>query len=150
MNILPSYQNQYVIIFLSIIISFLAVSCSQSKYYQCEQIIKIANNVAQQTHQLINDQTSHQIEAKTWMQAAEVMAKAARQLEDLSIKDTKLINYQVDLARIYRTNSQVTYDIIQAIENKDITAAQAAQKKARTAGELERKLGSNINDYCLN
>jgi exopolysaccharide biosynthesis protein len=150
MNILPTCQKKNVIIFLSIIISFLAVACGETKYSQCEQIITIANSVAQKTHQLIDINTSHKIEIKTWIKAAELMAKAAQQLEALPIKDAELINYQADLAKVYRTNSQVTYDMIQAWEDKDIVAAQAAQTEAKTAGELERKLGDGINDYCLN
>jgi hypothetical protein len=150
MSILPSDRNQYVVSFLSIIISFLTISCGETKYSQCEQILTIANSVAQQTHQLIDIKTSHQIETKTWMQAAELMAKAAQKLETLPIKDAKLIKYQADLAKIYRTNSQVTYDMIQALEDKDIVAAQAAQTEAKTAGQLEQELGNGINAYCLN
>lgn len=150
MSILPSSQNQYLVIFLSIITSLLSVACGETKYSQCEQIITIANSVAQQTHQLIELKTSQQIEAKTWMQGAEIMAKAAQKLEALPIKDAKLINYQADLAKIYRTNSQVTYDMIQAWQNKDLVAAQTAQTKVQTVGELERKLGNEINFYCLN
>ncbi len=150
MNIVSSCQNQYAIVFLSIIISFLAVACGETKYSQCEQIIKIANSAAQQTHQLINIPNARKMEIQTWMQAAEVMAKAARQLEALPIKDAKLINYKADLAKIYRTNSQVTYDMIQALQDKDIAAAQAAQTEAKIAGELEQELGNGINAYCLN
>ncbi len=150
MKILPGFSNQYIVISLSIIISFLVISCGKTRYSQCEQIIMIANGVAQQTHQLIAVENNQPIETKTWLQAAEIMATAAQQLEALSIRDVQLNNYQADLAKIYRTNSQVTYDMIQAWEDKNVVAAQAAQAKVRTTGELEQKLGNEINLYCFN
>jgi hypothetical protein len=144
-----NYRYNFPLIFISILISFIPVGCSEPKYTQCEQIIQIANGVARKTKQLTNNQTEQTIEMKSWLQAADLMIKAAQQLEALPLNDPKLLKYQTTLAKIYRTNSEATYAIIKAWENKDIDAAKIAQADVQIVGILEKQLATGINAYCL-
>ena len=146
--------NYYVIFCLSICLGVLVASCSDTKYAQCEQIIQIANSVVSEKSKLIDTNNSTDIsadadlESKTWLQAARMIAQAAQKLENVDLQDPKLINYQTDLAQIYRIYARATYDAVKAWENKNIKALQIAHTDAEKAGQLEEKLGSAINNYC--
>ncbi|MDJ0688506.1 MAG: hypothetical protein QNJ41_08345 [Xenococcaceae cyanobacterium MO_188.B32] len=142
-------HNYSVILCLSIFIGLLTVSCSDTKYAQCEQIIQIANNVVNEKTKLIDTNNStEEIESTTWLQAARTIAQAAQKLENIELQDPKLIKYQTDLAQIYRIYSRATYDAVRAWEHKNIKALQIAHTDAERAGQLEEKLGNVINNYC--
>lgn len=142
-----SYNN-YLLIGLIFGISFLLSSCEQNKYVQCKQIITLANSVARETKKITTNKSVEKNEIKSWLNAAELMTNAAEKMETLPIKDPQLINYLADLVKIYRTNSEATYNIVKARESRNLQAAQAAQADVKLAGEWEKKLNSGINDYC--
>jgi hypothetical protein len=142
-------QENLNLITIVIIINFLTTSCSESKYAQCEQIIKIANTVAKETKQITKSNNEAIQDMKSWLQAADIMARAAQQLENLPLEDPNLLKYQSTLTKVYRTNSEATYAIIKAWENKDINAAKVAKEDVETAGKLEKELGTMMNAYCL-
>ena len=149
MTTILSDRNNYSVIFcLSLLISLLTASCSETKYTQCEQIIKFANNVVQEKTKLIDTNNSENMESKTWLKAAGMITQAAQQLESIPLRDPKLINYQANLAQIYRIYSQATYDAVKAWENKNIKALETAHTDAEKAGLLEEKLGNSLNTYC--
>ena len=149
MTTILSDRHSYSVIFcLSTLVSLLGVSCSETKYAQCEQIIQIANGVVNEKTKLIDSNNSTDVESKTWLQAARTIAQAAQKLENIELQDPKLIKYQTDLAQVYRIYSQATYDAVQAWENKNIQALQVAHTDAERAGQLEEKLGNVINNYC--
>lgn len=140
----------YSVIFcLGILVSSLAVSCGETKYAQCEQIIQIANGVVNEKTKLIDTSDSTKIESKTWLQAARMIYQAAQKLEGVNLQDPKLIEYQSDLAQVYRIYSQATYDAVQAWESKNLQALQVAHTDAEKAGQWEEKLGKIINNYCV-
>lgn len=147
-TILSDRNNHSVIFCLSILVSLLAVSCNETKYTQCDQIIQFANSVVQEKTKLIDTNNSENMESKTWLQAARMITQAAQQIEAIPLRDPKLINYQANLAQIYRVYSQATYDAVKAWENKNIEALQTAHTDAERAGELEEKLGNSLNTYC--
>ena len=149
MRTILSDRNNYSVVFcLSIFVSLITVGCGETKYAQCEQIIQIANRVVSEKTKLIDTESSANIESKTWLQAARTIAQAAQKLENVDLQDPKLINYQTDLAQIYRIYARTTYDAVKAWENKNIKALQIAHTDAEKAGQLEEKLGSAINNYC--
>lgn len=147
-TILSDRFSYSVIVCLSILVGSLAVSCGETKYVQCEQIIQIANNVVNEKTKLIDSSDLDTIESKTWLKEARSIAQAAKKLEQIKLKDPKLIEYQSDLAQVYRIYSQATYDAVKAWENKNIQALQLAHTHAQKAGQLEAKLGQVINNYC--
>lgn len=149
MTTIFSDRHNYAVIFcLSLLISLFTASCSETKYTQCEQIIQITNGVVEEKTKLIGNNDSENIESKTWLQAARMIAQASSQIENIHLKDPKLINYQADLAQVYRIYSYATYDAVKAWESKNIEALQTAHTDAERAGKLEEKLGNLINAYC--
>lgn len=140
--------NKVIICCLSMLVSLLANSCSDTKYIQCEQIIQIANSVVREKNKLIDNNSSVDIENKTWLQAARMINQAALRVEAINLQDPQLIKYQTDLAQVYRIYSQATYDAVRAKESQNRKALQVAHTDAEKAGRLEAKLGSVINNYC--
>ncbi|MGF1539688.1 MAG: hypothetical protein ACFCU5_04430 [Pleurocapsa sp.] len=129
-------------------------SCSDAnaKYSQCEQIFKIAHQVNQEAKSI----KSMNAEAKdipqnlkNWLEAADLMEQAARQIQALEFNNAELIKYQTGLANIYQIYSQATYDAVQARESKNINALISARDRASTAEAIQQKLVRDINSYCL-
>ncbi|AFZ34224.1 hypothetical protein Sta7437_0629 [Stanieria cyanosphaera PCC 7437] len=148
MNLTKIYYHKYLLIGFIFSIHSLLISCEENKYTQCEQIITLANSVASETKKIITNKSVENNEIKNWLNAAEIMTKAAEKMESLPIKDPQLLHYLGDFVKIYRTNSEATYSIVKARESRNLVAAQAAQADVKLAGEWERKLSSGINDYC--
>ena len=141
------YLRRYGIIFpVSIVISFLTLSCAETKFSQCEKIYSIANSVASETESLTN--SGQETEMKTWLQAADTMEKAAQDMKSLNISDSKLQEYQSGFIKMYKAYAESTRNIVKAREIKDVAAAKNAQKKVQKAGDLEQELGNGINSYC--
>lgn len=137
-----------IILGLGVVVSSLVVSCGETKYAQCGQIIQIANGVVEAKTQLIDTRDSSNIETKTWLQAAKMISQAAQKVENVNLQDPKLIEYQSDLAQVYRIYAKATYDAVKAWENKNIQALQVANIDAAKAGQWEEKLGTLINSHC--
>ena len=135
-----------------IVFNLVLASCSETKYTQCEQIFKIAHQVNSEAKNIENvNSVANELpqEMKSWLEAANLMNKAAQQIQALPINNVQLIKYQTGLANIYQIYSQATYDAVQARESKNINALISARDRANTAGEIQQKLVDEINSYCL-
>jgi hypothetical protein len=134
---------------LIIMIVNLISGCSVSKNSQCQQIFQIANHVSKETRNLSLSSSKEGLkDMKIWLQAADLMNKAAEQLQSLSIEDARLIEYQNKLAQIYHLYSQATYDAVNARETKNIEALKSARHDAEIAGKLKQESIEGINRYC--
>jgi hypothetical protein len=139
--------RQYILLLpLSAIISLCLTSCGETKFAQCEKILTVVNQVADQTKPLVN--TDKPVDKIIWLQAADTMEQAANNMNSLPIADTKLQEYQTGFTKMYRDYSQATRDIIKAREDRDRLAAEAAIQKVKQAGQLEQEIGTGINQYC--
>lgn len=131
------------------LLSLFTVGCEENKAAQCEQIFQIAQDVSEnnQNASYIGDQQS--FEMKSWLQAANNFSQAADNITALKINHRELINYQNQLATVYRIYSQATYDAVTARENKNLSALKSARNDATKAGEIQHELIKKINTYCL-
>jgi hypothetical protein len=127
---------------------WLTAGCTYQKTTQCQEIIAIANEASHQAKQITYNSKEKVVAMKNWLQAANIMTMAAKQIEALPIKDPQLINYQGNLASIFRIYSQATYDAVQAREKKNLSALKMAHDSAQEAGKLNQVLVTKINDYC--
>jgi hypothetical protein len=135
------------VILLSIFLCFCTISCGD-KFSQCQQIIKIANRVVTETKDLTISDRPTTKELNTWLEAAKTVENASKEMKSLNVKDAQLVNYKDSFSSIYQTNSQATYEIVKAIEDRDIAIAKMAQEKVKKAGKLEEEIGTKFNDYC--
>ena len=122
--------------------------CENRKYSQCQSIIAIANQATGRVQEITNDSTTEKQYTANWLQAADIMKVAAKEIEALSIDDPQLIDYQNNLATIFRVYARATYDAVAAREKKNISALQAASNNAREIAKVNRDLVTKINSYC--
>ncbi|MEL6927751.1 MAG: hypothetical protein AAFO95_03850 [Cyanobacteria bacterium J06600_6] len=130
-------------------LSFLVFGCESPKYSQCEPIFAIARDVNQSNQNLNQVSNRQSLEMKVWLQAAHQFTQADARLRALRIESRELMQYQNQLARIYRIYAQATYDAVRARENKNFSALESARNNAAQAGILQRQLIQEINTYCL-
>ena len=83
------------------------------------------------------------------LQVADVFEQGAQAMESLELKDTKLQEYQRNFAQFYRNQAQVPRDFIAARDRKDISAAKLALQNLQKLDNTEKKLVTQINNYCL-
>ena len=126
----------------------LTVGCSNQKYSQCQSIIALANAANNQAQQVTETAPETVVALKSWLQASSIMSKAAQQIESLPTKDPQLIQYQENLASVFRIYSQAIYEAVKARENKNLSALKVARENAQKAGELNQTLVTEINSYC--
>ena len=131
------------------ILAWFVVGCdNRQKYTRCQEIIAIANGVANQAQEVAESSQETTVEMKTWLQTADIMTVAANQIEAVPVRDPQLIGYQGNLASVFRIYSQATYDAVKARENKNLSALKIARDNAQKAGQLNQALVTKINNYC--
>ncbi|NES25795.1 MAG: hypothetical protein F6K41_44615 [Symploca sp. SIO3E6] len=131
---------------LTAAVSFLSVSCGNTKVQECNQIIQIANKVVGEVNELTNSgQLSN---PQVALQAADAMEKASPEMEAIEVKDEQLKNYQTSFASMYRDTSQATRDFIAAFQKKDWQGSELASTKLQKATASETQLITDINAYC--
>jgi hypothetical protein len=127
---------------------WMTAGCTYQKTTQCQEIIAIANEASYQAKQITDNSKETVVAMKNWLQAANIMTIAAKQIEAIPIKDPQLIDYQNNLASIFRIYSQATHDAVQAREKKNLSALKMARDSAQEAGKLNQVLVAKINNYC--
>ena len=135
-------------IFLSSLLGLLAVGCEENKLAQCEQIFQVAHHVNANNLELSRLDEVQLVGLENWLQAAEEMHRSAEAIETLKLDNSKLIQYQNQLATVYRIYSQSTHDAVTARENKNLEALESARSDAIKAG-MQQNLVREINAFCL-
>jgi len=131
---------------LTVAVSFLSVSCGDTRIQECNQIIQVANKVVTKANELVND--GKLSNPQMVLQTADAMDKASQEMEAIEIKDEQLQNYQAGFASMYRDTSQATRDFVTASEKKDRQGAEMASTKLQKATASEKQLVTDINTYC--
>lgn len=134
------------IIFLSTAIGLLTASCADTRYSQCKQIIQISIQVKEQIEQLCQDCESEN--SQEALQVADVMESSATKMAAIEIDYEELQGYQSGFVGLYRGWSQATRDFVEALNQKDIKAAQSAKEKLQQFGSQEKEIVDGINNYC--
>ena len=138
----------YTSVLVKIALSLLILGC-EDKFSQCEPIFQIAHHVSDRSKELNYTGARQLTEIESWLQTAGMMNRAADKLEALKTENSKLIEYQNELATVYRIYSQATYNAVKARENKNIEILKSARNDAEKAGKMQRNLVREINAYCL-
>ena len=142
---MPSLRR-FTVIFLCSVINFLFVSCAETRYSQCKQIIETTMNIANETRTLSDDGKSK--EPQEALQVADAFEEAAQEMETISIQDEQLSEYRDGFAQMYVGMSQATRSFIAALNQKDVSGAKSAKEKLQKLGNTERELVNGINNYC--
>ena len=109
---------------------FLAIGCESNKTAQCQQIFQIARSVNKSYQDLGFGDEQQLIEVDSWLEVANKLNSAADNIQALQIDYSQLVEYQNQLATVYRIYSQATYDAVRARENKNLDALKSARNDA--------------------
>ena len=134
------------IIFLSTAIGLLAASCADTRYSQCKQIIQISIQVKGEIEKLCQDCESEN--SQEALQVADVMESSAAKMAAIEVDYEELQGYQGGFVELYQGWSQATRDFVEALNQKDIKAAQLAKEKLQQFGSKEKEIVDGINNYC--
>jgi molybdenum-dependent DNA-binding transcriptional regulator ModE len=136
----------FVLLPLTVALSLLTASCSESKISQCNKIIEVANKAVNETKSITNG--TQQINPKATLKAADAMEKASKEMESIRVSDQKLQDYQSRFIKMYREMSKATRDFVAAYEKKNRPAAEGAVAELKKATAPEKQLVDDINIYC--
>ena len=142
-------SSKSLLAFANIMLSLLIFGCESNKFAQCKQIFQIARDVTTDNRELTRRDREQLGELEGWLQAAGTMDRAADKLDALNIDNSQLIQYQSQLATIYRIYSQATYDALNARENQNLASLKSARSDAEKAGEMQRNLVREIDAFCV-
>lgn len=141
-----SLRRYAVILPLSAAISFLMVSCGESKSSQCKNIINVANQAVADSKTFTNG--GQKTDPNTMLKAADAMDKAAKDMETIKVQDRQLKEHQTGFIKMYRDTSQAMRTFVAAYQKKDRAATDTALKRLQQATSPEKNLVSQINTYC--
>ncbi|MBW4576687.1 MAG: hypothetical protein KME08_15535 [Aphanothece sp. CMT-3BRIN-NPC111] len=137
-----------VIVPMAVVISFLSVSCGESKVSQCKKLINTANQTVKEANEVTNGGQTRNPD--TMLKAADNMDKAAKEMEALKVSDERLKEYQAGYIKMYRDTSTATRDLVGAFKKKERQAVNVALKNLQQAIVPEPQLVSGVNKYCNN
>lgn len=139
---------------LFVAIGLIASSCSEGKLSQCRKLIDVANQVVSDVQTVAQNTSST---AATGSSAesiavinkvAEAADKANIRMEELTLTDDRLENFQTRYAAMYTEIGQTTRDMLAAAEEKDRQAGKDAYDAFKAATSQEGTLVEEINAYC--
>ena len=142
-------SNKSVFLLAIALLNLFMFGCENNKQAQCEQIFQIARNVNKEGLQTSYVEREAPLEISSWLAAARKFDQTAEQIETLNITNSQLINYQNQLATVYRIYSHATYDAVRARENQNFIALKSARNDAIKAGQVQKELIQKINNFCL-
>lgn len=131
---------------MTVAISFLTVSCGESKVSQCQKIINVANQAS--TEAKVLTKGGQPIDPDAMVKAADTMDKAAQAMEAIKLSDNKLKEYQTGFSKMYRDTSTAMRGLVEPLKNKDRQKVFATLKTLRQAIVPEPQLVSGLNTYC--
>jgi hypothetical protein len=131
----------------------LVSSCSESRLSQCRKLINVANQVvtdvqavAQNASTSASGSTNNSTEVITRVANAANSAKI--NMEELSLNDTQLQDFQNRYATMYAEIYDTTNAMLDASESRDREAGRQAYSAFQAATSQESTLVSEINQYC--
>lgn len=142
-----SFFRQYKLIFpLSVTLSLLTMSCANTKVYQCNEIISIANDAVTEAKDLT--QEGQTTDPQAMLQAADAMEQAAEEMKVIAVDDQQLQDYQTGFINMYQNTAQATREFVKAYEKSNRDEAEVALANLQEATGSEGELVKSINDYC--
>lgn len=132
--------------FLILSVGVSLASCSEGKISQCNQLIEIANQAASNVESVTNNSSPDDPEA--FLSIAETADEAAENLESVDITDSTLEDYKQQFISLYVETSVATQQLVEAVQDQDAEAAEAAYEQLEEATEKEAPLVDAVNAYC--
>jgi hypothetical protein len=157
-RVLMSLWRKYIIIApVSLILTLLAVGCSETKVSQCERLTKIVN----QGTSLVQKNKGYQV--TTSLKLAKDLEGVTKSLKEMNFKDPKLVDFQTSYVKVFETFSQEIGKAAKALGatknakasssswkaiQKDRGVIDASLTAATTAGKQSDQLEGDMKQYC--
>ena len=87
-------------------------------------------------------------EVEQVLKMADNFEQSAKTMNNLTIADAQLAEYQKGYGEIYQANADITPKFIDALKQKDIVTARLLQKQVKDTGDREKTLRAEFNNYC--
>lgn len=134
------------ILFICLFVFTSAVACVDSKYNECNQVIEITLNMANQTKNFYA-QDDNKTPQQT-LHLADSFDEAVAQLDLLKLQDKNIIKYKNGLGLMYSTLSKATRNFVDALSKKNLAQAQSAKQKLQEQSITEQELLKSLRYYC--
>ncbi len=131
------------VVFTILISAFVTVSCSNSKFEQCQKIIDVTISIADESNQYLETKNLPEI-----LKVADAFEEAAKEMNSISIEDEKLQQYKQDFAEIYQRNGKATQNFVEAFKNKNLDEAISLKTELINISKNEEALVNKMNQYC--
>lgn len=140
---MSNYLNHTFLSLKILALIFLLTSCSDSKIAQCQKIADLSQKISEQAQASRHTQDFDKLK-----ETAQKFADVAQELEQLSLSDSKLDTYKKGLAQVYKSYSQSTFLMLEAIKNKDLKTAKMAKEEVKNTSRNEKNIGEELTNYC--
>ncbi|HEY9800708.1 MAG TPA: hypothetical protein V6D25_10140 [Leptolyngbyaceae cyanobacterium] len=134
-------------------IALLFTSCGESKYAQCNKLIKIVNEAAffgRQYRNNTNDNNTNDAQATQGLtEIASKIDQLSTDMKGLKIQDDKLQSYQIRLIKLYQDISKGLNDTATAINKKDIKQTNRLLAALQKSSVEQRSIQNDMSNYCL-
>ena len=141
-NLKPVEGRCWITIALSFVLPLVLTACSETKSDRCNRLISISNRTSQDVQKL---PAKNLQPADRFTKAADLLERAAQEMQDLKPTDSKLLDLQQQLSTLYRQDSTNNRTLAQSQNAKAVrTAAEQIQANSIT----QKNLVQAVNTYC--
>jgi basic membrane lipoprotein Med (substrate-binding protein (PBP1-ABC) superfamily) len=143
---MPFSQKHLITVGISLVLSVLATSCSESKVSQCNRLIGVANKTAEEVQTITSTGNSKDLATQQKLAATADQAKAA--MTNLKLSDETLQGFQQRFVTMYDSISKSINQLVQAVGANNSRTAEQAFKDLQTSTGQEKPLVDEVNAYC--
>jgi TolA-binding protein len=117
----------------------LATGCSDTRIFQCNQLIQVANKAKS---------LSPALEPLSQNRAADQLDALRDQIRDLPLDNEKVKGFQARLIEHLKEGSQILREASKAATDKNLIATEKIKQPARAFAAKEEPLLDEINGFC--
>ncbi len=138
--------QQVGIVLMAISTGFVTGGCAGGKVSQCANMIKVVNQTVIDTKTITAAGSNGDV--VTIDKMAEMLDKAAKDLEAVSISDEKLKKYKGQFVAMYQGGSQVNRQLVVSLKAKKRTEVDQGLRKSGDIFSPEKDLATGLTQYC--
>ncbi len=132
----------WIIMALSFVLLLVRWASSDTKFDRCNRLIYISNRTSQTVQKLPAENLQP---ADRFTKAADLLERAAQEMQDLKSSNRKLLDLQQQLSTLYRQDSNHNRTLAQSQNAK---AVRTAAEQIQTNSIAHKKLVQAVNTYC--
>ncbi len=128
--------------FVTVAISFLVVSCTSTRVYQCNKLTEVINKADRVT------QTAKTGRPADLIETADGLDQIIQELKTVEVKDEKLLSLRESFVLMYGDLGQLFRNTAIAISKQDRQGIKSYLVSLKEANNQDKILVQDINRYC--